>query len=381
MKKQRNAAMLSVTFMLCLAMCAGLAQPVQVSAADDVSPADSVMAVPEWVPQSFTDTVQFVQNHGRTFVSDGFICIVTKSEESSYRREVRFSDCSAGYADDVVFHEKYTFEKPDESDTEATEAYEQYLNDLGLYEYVELGYTLEACFEVTVCAPSAPGRMELSIVTLNEYGEESDCTDLSFEISEDGIEETDIFSWLPDCTTEYRTYVKEYGDVSVHDGYVVFCGHPCYDGGYIWSNTQTGTGRMKSVMDYSITQELVGPLPPGGAPDELLVYEPLISGTVAMTWGQRQYWMNETSLMDSGFFRIDADGSVMKIDASEMEYPLYGDCNNDTAVSIMDALVLQKWSIGLSELPSYVNADINSDSKVNVFDLTALKEQLMGSQE
>ncbi len=57
---------------------------------------------------------------------------------------------------------------------------------------------------------------------------------------------------------------------------------------------------------------------------------------------------------------------------------LLGDCNLDGAVTVADAVMLQKWlSCKDNQLSCWRNADICKDNKINIFDLSLLKRMLM----
>lgn len=119
------------------------------------------------------------------------------------------------------------------------------------------------------------------------------------------------------------------------------------------------------------------PLPPGSAPNEMLLYTPSVPGTVKMTWGSYRTWESDSYYsLGEACFKLNDDGSIEKIDSSEVKYPIYGDCNNDGNATLMDMVVLHKWLQGTGKLSALVNADINKDGKVNIFDFAELKRVL-----
>lgn len=61
------------------------------------------------------------------------------------------------------------------------------------------------------------------------------------------------------------------------------------------------------------------------------------------------------------------------------QFPLMGDLNEDGAVSMLDAVLLQKYLIQKAPLTSEAirNADCMADGKINVFDLAALKARIL----
>lgn len=53
-----------------------------------------------------------------------------------------------------------------------------------------------------------------------------------------------------------------------------------------------------------------------------------------------------------------------------------GDVSGNGEVDVLDAVYLQKWILGVGELPVSVNADVNEDGSVDIFDLGQLKQWL-----
>lgn len=354
--RKRKIAALSAAFAMCISICPSFA--VSVYAEGTVSNVVSdAKALPEWVPTDFCSALDFVREHGSTYVEDNVVCIVKKTDKYDLYR----TDISPEYSDDVIVNESYRFEEEENS-----AVYDEYLE-----------YLPDISYEVMVIAPSKAGEFDVSLVRSYENGKEAERKDLSFEASGDKVTETDVYAWLPDCDKEYYAFLEENGVISVIDGFVVFCDQPCYDGGYTWNNTQDGTGRMKCVMDKSITEDSFMPLPPGSAPNEMLLYTPSVPGTVEMTWGAWQTWDSDSySFLGEACFKLNDDGSIEIIDSSEVKYPIYGDCNNDGNATLMDMVVLHKWLQGTGKLSALVNADINKDGKVNIFDFAELKRVL-----
>ena len=58
---------------------------------------------------------------------------------------------------------------------------------------------------------------------------------------------------------------------------------------------------------------------------------------------------------------------------------LSGDADNDGEISVMDVVVLQKWLLGIGELPNWKNADLCEDGIINIYDLLKLKQLLIAS--
>ncbi|MDD6270102.1 MAG: dockerin type I repeat-containing protein [Oscillospiraceae bacterium] len=376
--RKRNIAALSAAFALCVTACPVCAGNVCAEEAESGAVTDiDVSKLPEWVPNDFLSSLEFVKEHGTTLVKDNLICIVKKRSGRLYDDYTFSTEISENYSDDIVFSEIFDFDIPqtaDKSDRDAYEEYMLYLNNLGIDEYLLAEYQPDVSYEVIVFAPSCAGNLDIGLVKYYKNGEEAERKDLSFEITENGITETDLFAWLPDCRKEFNELFDEYLKCYTYENYVVFCGTPFHCAGYSWKNSQNGTSRMKCISDTRITEEDVYPLPPGSEPHEILVYAPAGEGTVEMTWGEYQKSVDDSyRQMDKGFFSIDKNGNITEILQENMIYPLYGDCNNDGKTSVADILMLQKWFLGKGKLTSPVNADYNMDGKVNIFDFTELK--------
>ena len=56
---------------------------------------------------------------------------------------------------------------------------------------------------------------------------------------------------------------------------------------------------------------------------------------------------------------------------------LSGDADNDGEIGVMDVVVLQKWLLGIGELPNWKNADLCEDGIINIYDLLKLKQMLI----
>lgn len=76
-------------------------------------------------------------------------------------------------------------------------------------------------------------------------------------------------------------------------------------------------------------------------------------------------------------FGVEPDGT--KPDNTEPSTKLKGDVNIDGKVSVLDAVSLNKFILGITKLNVQAsdNADYNSDKKINIFDLVGIKEYLL----
>lgn len=298
----------------------------------DVVSAQENATMPEWVPQNYTEAMEFYNKHGKTYIKDGFICTVeSRNTWSKGIFKTEDNGSTINYEDDIVytniFNEFIWPDEPIESDYETMEeydvAYMEYrtaLNKVGLSptdrEYHdELGYFTEpeCTYAVTVYRPDEAGTMSLSWIELNSNNIAVSQTDLCFEIDKNGtITQTDCFGWLPDCIEEYNTFFDKNGTISVHNNYVVYCKDICYDGGLDVEFSQKGAGKIEEEASYSACRQ-VFLTPPGGTGGQTVkVYKPTVSGTVTGTWLYSQLWDPDCEFAeeDSAIFNIGKDLTV-----------------------------------------------------------------------
>jgi hypothetical protein len=68
------------------------------------------------------------------------------------------------------------------------------------------------------------------------------------------------------------------------------------------------------------------------------------------------------------------------VDIGKLKNPsLLGDCNDDGSITIIDAVILKRHLLDISDLKNSVNADLNEDTKVNGLDLCLMKSMLLTS--
>lgn len=348
-------------------------------------PVDVQSVLPEWIPQTFTEALHFDNKYGKTHIEDGLICCVRKKynydDSNNYLTEYSGDD-SCGLL--TLFNETYNFvmpEKPDESDEEAYQEYLDFLYKNNIPEFYaenDLVY-VDFEYEVTVYAMNPTSSVEINWIEKHpQLDRIVKTTTLSFKSSEDGeITETDLYGWLPDTEYEGDVFTEKYGEISVHDGYIVFCGDVCWDGGYSLIFEQDGTAKLELVKEDASSETNI--IPVGGARIvETRVYKPVTSGTVKVTFKKAQNWtgghVGETIVK---CYNVDEDGNITEIDESEVTPLNMGDCNLDGKFGVADVVMLQKWLVGSGEITCWQNVDFNDDNRVDVFDLILMKKALM----
>ena len=352
-------------------------------------PVDVQDVLPEWIPQNFTEALDFDNTYGKTHIEDGLICCV--------RKKYNYDDCNkylTEYSGDdsmsllTLSNETYKFvmpEKPDESDKEAYQEYLDFLNENYISNYIEYaeyyGHEIEINpyfdYEVTVYAMNPSGSADINWIEKTPQTDRIVSTQtLSFESSADGgITETDLYGWFPDSIGE------SYKDtVSVVNGHIVYCGYVCTDAGLSLITEQNGTAKLECVASDSLSGTTVMPPPPGTSSKVIKAYKPIASGTVKVTFRQAQDWEGGYADDDATvvkYYSVDEDGNITEIDESEFTPLNIGDCNLDGKIGISDVVTLKKWLMGSGELECWQNADFNNDNKVDVFDLVLMKQSLL----
>ncbi len=345
--------------------------------------AEETQNLPEWVPVSFSQALQFYNAYGQTHVADGYVCTVQKK-----RLDIRYLYSTEWNADlpqpEPVYQETLILReiplKPDEADTEAYLAYQQELERLGVsereLEYVELRRP-DFVFEVSVYQPEADMAFTW-VEHLNQWDTPEVRTDFSFAVDGDTIRETDLYAFLPDSLMEFEQFRSKNPVISLQNGYVVYCDKVGIDGGGQVMLGQTGTAKLEQVLNYNCAKTVLIAMEVGGGGETVIVYKPVTSGTVMLRGMQAQPWnLTEVWTKDAACFAVSEDLAVTEISEEQMGQLLMGDCNNDGVFSVADVLMCQKYVHGLSELTAWEHADFDGDGTVDVFDLTLMRRALL----
>ena len=164
--------------------------------------------LPDWVPTDFETAVDFCNTYGATHIENGYVCIVYKMDyEKPYPgimiHDVRYQLIRQGSALHMENVDGYTYSQdPAGGDTK--------------YYVMLFSAGKEGTFECDM--------IDNALKTSPDKEHPKSLGHYSFKVDSNGnITETDLYSWLPDCMTEYREYVKNNGEVSVKDNNVVFC--------------------------------------------------------------------------------------------------------------------------------------------------------------
>ena len=228
----------------------------------------AVAALPDWIPSDFESAVEFRNTYGATHIDNGLICIVCPDRARKGRSE-----------------DTYGFV------LRATEGMGQELkHEIYTYEYTE------TCFDVFVYQPWAQGDVTLTITdphvqvkpSEKETGDDWEppaIAEYTFTLDKSlNITETDIFSWLPDSTKEFREYLRTNGEVSARDNYVVFCTVTVEQFGDRWEANSTNKNEIiKPILSSDCTKQ-VSDLYEDGSIDWIHVYQAVQDGNEKISW-------------------------------------------------------------------------------------------------
>ena len=217
-------------------------------------------ALPEWIPNNFESALKFRNTYGATRIGDGFICVVYEEH----------------------------FEKVPEGEPQGVLRYETAETKNIAKKRVDSIFGSEQCnysYQVIVYEPVSEGIFEAALVdtwlkadTNLDLGYNKAIAHYSFDIKADKtITETDVYSWLPDCRTEYAAYAEDHGELSVRDNYVVFCLTETAGTPYRWTqeNNSGEYFQYSAISDCSPRYEIA---PTGGAIHSVYAFQAVKDG-------------------------------------------------------------------------------------------------------
>lgn len=229
---------------------------------------DIVYVYPNWVPDDYDSALEFYNTYGVTRVEGPFVCMVFKEmlEDLSGPDMLDFPRYEISYGSKVMkpdFTKEYTrSEKPGKNDT--------------VFEVILFYATEEGTFDVTF----RDGYGNNDEYELNPYKKT-----YSFSVDSDmNIRETDIYSWLPDCETEYENYLEYNGAVSVKDNYVIFCQEQNAGTGYKWIEKSQDYKDVFTYLGVSSCSHVTDVPVDGGSANRVEVYRAVKDGEAKIRW-------------------------------------------------------------------------------------------------
>ncbi len=290
--------------------------PVQ---ADDTPSMDSVIGtLPDWTPMNFVDAMQLYNTYGKTHVEDNFICTVKPvrlAEKDKYKTSYSGSMAminTPACTSPAVFALEIP-EQPDPNDAEALAEYEEYCNILGIptddYSFFEAYQESEMQYVFEVQMFRVLEGEDLTVEWIEDLGEGYKKTILetfTFENPSGYVEQTDIYSWLPDCPAEYN-WLKSYSHEStlagsgacVYSGpYIAYCAEVNASTGDSLEMKQSGEGAIEYYMESDCNGfDLLTTVDPvdGEGSSSVIVYQPTKDGLVDVEWSVGRHWSDEAS--------------------------------------------------------------------------------------
>ena len=301
-----------------------------------------------WIPTTFEAARDFcLVEHGATYIDGRTVCAVFREYDGENR----------DYSISV------------DGNSKPTEIYHETFN-------TPAGYTGELYkYEVVVYYAENGGQFDISLhsgtKTLNKYSFQS-----QFTMDSAKIAETDYFSWVPDCYSEYTTFIETNGNTLVKDKYICFCDDVNYSTGADISMEQSGTAEIKEVQQFNVSKsdEAVA----GNTAHTVRLYEAVTPGTVDVAIYKGRTWDPNAPKeeMLSGSYEVSESMTITPIEKTDF---IKGDVNADGNFTVADVVMLQKWLLCVPDvtLANWKAADLCEDGVLNVFDLCMMKKELL----
>ena len=188
-------------------------------------------------------------------------------------------------------------------------------------------------------------------------------------------EDSQQLDWLPATESEFNDFVDKYGNLSVHDKYIVYCDKINYSTGVdevVLS--QSGSASVEKIKEYNVPSD--EELPPGSASMIVVVYEAMTAGDLQVTISQGRSWNPDSHGTETGngTYTVNDDLTIVEADTFVM-----GDVNADGSFNVSDVVLLQKWLLAVPDmhLANWKAADFCEDERLDVFDLCLMKRELI----
>ena len=291
------------------------AAPAPMEAAADKTAYDSVIGtLPDWTPMDFISAMKLYNEHGKCFVSDGYICMV-RPVRSNRKDDIEFSisggasEINSPVCEGTKYYELDIPENPDPEDLEASMAFEEYCDSLGLsshnYSFFENYAENESRYVFEVDMFRVPDGLDMTVTWHEKNGDKYEVTEVfTFENHDGTTVETDMYRWLPDCVPEYNSFVNEYGIISVHDNYVAYWADINYTVGASLKMEQSGEGAIEEFLESDCSPFVLDP-GTGRATPSVIIYKPAADGMADVTWRiGRSFSDTEPKVSSEGKFEI-----------------------------------------------------------------------------
>ena len=264
--KLTTAVIAAVTAITPLSMSAPALAPATVFADEKGDTA----RLPDWVPNDYHSAVEFRNTYGATHIEGRYVCIV-------YQIEYEPTD-PVNY----IQFERYQF---------LYEGISLHKESEDFYTYSEKPAKGDTVYCVMLFSAGFSGEFEVDMTDRNIINTSPDTEHphslghYSFNVDSYGnITETDIYSWLPDSMTEFGEYVRNNGEVSAKDNYVVFCTTAIEQFGDRWEpDSNNNNENFKYLLTSNCTME-DRKMYEDGSIDRIYVYQAVKDGDAKLTW-------------------------------------------------------------------------------------------------
>ena len=313
---------------------------------------------PDWAPADFQSAMNFMDTYGSTHIEDGWLCYVSciQSESAEYPVQNTFTSGSynCGYTHEYRLSASQEESGAETADQNAGPNYAGYE-----YEVIVVTNVSDLDFDIT------------QTCTYNGYTWE---WKWSFSADAAGnITETDIYGWLPDSPAEYRSYLAENGNLSVHGNDIVYLDTVSGStGSSIWLET-AGSAGYEVIADDAFTEQMYRyVMVAGNSCCTVQVVRPTTPGILSVKWSNGRNWDGgEIWHSYSAVYEVGEDLSLTPIGC--------GDLSGDGKTGIADVILLNRYltcGAALTDV-QLAAADLNGDLTVNAEDLTLLKRLLI----
>lgn len=245
--------------------------------------ANAESSIPFGIPESYSETIDFMNACGNIYVQDDYICFCGKfTEFPGVVNGFSSENSTAEY--EIVSEESYHVPNMDDG----------WYHEVIVFQAKSAGTLDFTWTEDTSIMQNEP---------VGTYAKE--VYHFTFSVDDQlQITETDLFAFVPDSIEEAVSFEAKTGGISVENGYVIYCKSCCMDGGYqIFLDTALCSVGYEMVYENTISQRYdesmmydidEGYVPPaGGTVYVVQVLKPTATGYLKVAWRQQREWEEE----------------------------------------------------------------------------------------
>lgn len=265
--------MKKITAFLTAAVMLSTALPAMpVSAEYTTKPIDA--GVPQWVPDTFEEALEFCNTYGETRAADGVYCIVDRwNSELGPKCDETLTAGSAERICEKVIRYEPKDGLPDLSQMSEKERaeWEERLEEQGRIE----AYNKNVYYFVSVWKPTQPAYCEINRqYSFQAGGTNAQPQTYSFHVATDALHvaEAGWRAYVPDCITEYNAFLEEYGNLHIEDDMLVMAGTVNYSTGADMNMTVNLNGQAKEPLGRINCREQGLTEPPPGTSEKIVQY-------------------------------------------------------------------------------------------------------------